>query len=330
MTITINGTTGISGVDGSSATPAMQGADTNTGISYGTDTVTINTGGVARVTTDASGNVGIGTDSPEEKLDIGFSTFNSKILLRRNLVATGFGLGQGELIFGSYTTGTTVGRSSAIRGSSGSAHSATDSSGQLSFYTTPTGSTTLAERARIDSLGNLLVGTTSAAWAGKVSIQSDSNSYFPLALNNTASGSASFVVLDIYRAGTRTGSIQNTNTTTSYVTSSDYRLKHDIQPMTGALDKVAQLNPVTYKWNADDSDGQGFIAHELQAVVPDCVTGEKDAVETVDDFDDEGNKIGTKEVPRYQGVDTSFLVATLVAAIQELKSEFDAYKATHP
>ena len=74
--------------------------------------------------------------------------------------------------------------------------------------------------------------------------------------------------------------------------------------MTGALAKVAQLNPVTYKWKLDGTEAQGFIAHELQAVVPDCVTGEKDAV------DAEGN-------PKYQGIDTSFLVATLTAAIQE-------------
>ena len=74
--------------------------------------------------------------------------------------------------------------------------------------------------------------------------------------------------------------------------------------MQNALDVVAQLNPVTYTWKTDGSDGQGFIAHELQAVVPDCVTGEKDAV------DADGN-------PVYQGIDTSFLVATLTAAIQE-------------
>ena len=81
--------------------------------------------------------------------------------------------------------------------------------------------------------------------------------------------------------------------------------------MTGALAKVAQLKPVNYKWKVDGSDGQGFIAHELQAVVPDCVTGEKDAV-------DENGK------PVHQGIDTSFLVATLTAAIQELKAIVDA------
>ena len=74
--------------------------------------------------------------------------------------------------------------------------------------------------------------------------------------------------------------------------------------MTGALAKVALLKPCTYKWNSDNSDGQGFIAHELAEVFRIAVSGEKDAV------DSEGS-------PDYQGVDTSVLVATLTAAIQE-------------
>ena len=84
--------------------------------------------------------------------------------------------------------------------------------------------------------------------------------------------------------------------------------------MTGALAKVTQLKPVTYKWKSSGEDGQGFIAHELQAIVPDCVTGEKDAV------DADGN-------PKYQGIDVSFLVATLTAAIQELAAKNDALTA---
>jgi hypothetical protein len=107
------------------------------------------------------------------------------------------------------------------------------------------------------------------------------------------------------------GEILTSGSTTSYNTSSDYRLKENVAPMTGALTKVAQLKPVTYTWKADGSDGQGFIAHELQAVVPDCVTGTKDAV------DKDGK-------PQHQGVDTSFLVATLVAAIQELTARLEA------
>jgi hypothetical protein len=106
------------------------------------------------------------------------------------------------------------------------------------------------------------------------------------------------------RSATNVGDISVTTTTTSYNSYSDYRLKDNIESMTGALAKVSALKPVIYKWKADGSDGQGFIAHELQAVIPDAVNGAKDAV-------DEDGK------PIYQGVDTSFLVATLTAAIQE-------------
>jgi hypothetical protein len=114
------------------------------------------------------------------------------------------------------------------------------------------------------------------------------------------------------RNGNSVGGITNTNTNTAFPTSSDYRLKNSITPMTGALAKVALLKPVTYKWNIDGSDGQGFIAHELQGVVDECVIGEKDAVETYTDED------GSESIrPVYQGIDTSFLVATLTAAIQE-------------
>ena len=70
MAIIINGTSGISGVDGSAGTPALQGSDTNTGISFGTDEVNINTGGSTRATVDSSGNVGIGTASPGAALDV--------------------------------------------------------------------------------------------------------------------------------------------------------------------------------------------------------------------------------------------------------------------
>jgi len=108
------------------------------------------------------------------------------------------------------------------------------------------------------------------------------------------------------------GSINTSGSATSYVTSSDYRLKNTIAPMTGALAKVALFKPVTYKWNVDGSDGEGFIAHELAEVCPDAVTGAKDAVKTYTDED--GNE---QTRPVYQGIDTSFLVATLTAAIKE-------------
>jgi hypothetical protein len=164
------------------------------------------------------------------------------------------------------------------------------------------------ERARIDSSGNLLVGTTGLGTIGSSSgfqITSSGAIYSASTGDSVFSRrSANGTVITFRRDTTTVGSIDVTTTATSYVTSSDYRLKNTIAPMTGALAKVALLKPCTYKWNADGSDGQGFIAHELQAIIPDAVIGEKDAV------DADGN-------PQYQGIDTSFLVATLTAAIQE-------------
>lgn len=137
--------------------------------------------------------------------------------------------------------------------------------------------------------------------------------------SNSASGSG---FMDYWYNSTNIGAIsQNGTTGVSFVTTSDYRLKYDVTPMSGALQKVAALKPVTYKWKADGSDGQGFIAHELQEVFPDAVTGEKDAVEGL--VDEEGN---ISYRPKYQGIDTSFLVATLVSAVQELNAELQAVK----
>jgi len=80
MTVTISGTTGIAGVDGSAATPAVQGVDTNTGVFYGTDIVAVSTGGTERMRINASGNVGVGTSSPTQKISIaGGLSFNSAV-----------------------------------------------------------------------------------------------------------------------------------------------------------------------------------------------------------------------------------------------------------
>jgi hypothetical protein len=194
-----------------------------------------------------------------------------------------------------------------------------DSTSKITFYTGASGTT--SERARIDSSGTLFVGKTSTVSdvttagaiifaAGKCVFTTTTNEQpLVLARNNTTG-----VLIEFYYGGSSKGSISTDGTNVAYNTSSDYRLKNTIAPMTGALAKVALLKPCTYKWNVDGSDGEGFIAHELAEVVPQCVSGEKDAV------DDKGN-------PKYQGVDTSFLVATLTAAIQEQQAIIDSLKA---
>jgi hypothetical protein len=152
--------------------------------------------------------------------------------------------------------------------------------------------------------GNLLVGTTnlpSASYGGAAFVIASSGRAV-LRLGTTTTGSIGLA--EFYNPNGAVGEIIVNGTATSYNTSSDYRLKNTITPMTGALAKVALLKPCTYKWNTDGSDGEGFIAHELAEVVPQCVSGEKDAV----------NEDGSIKP---QGIDTSFLVATLTAAIQE-------------
>jgi hypothetical protein len=203
--------------------------------------------------------------------------------------------------------------------------------GDLNIQTTVANSVTFAtnavERARIDSSGNLLVGTTSnsaftsrAYFLGSSTIGGialscpGSGAQYPASFNDSDATSTSQQMVHFTRAGTVVGYITTTNTTTSYSSASDYRLKNTISPMTGALAKVAQLKPVTYKWIADGSDAEGFIAHELAEVCPQAVHGTKDEV------DADGK-------PVYQGIDTSFLVATLTAAIQELNTLITAQAA---
>jgi hypothetical protein len=171
-------------------------------------------------------------------------------------------------------------------------------------------------RGIFDGSGYFLLGLTSQpANLGKIATYATSGTN----VGWSSYGSANGYYAAIFQndSNTTVGNIQVNASTTNFAITSDYRLKENVQPMTGALNTIAQLKPVTYDWIATKEKGQGFIAHELQAIVPDCVTGEKDAV-------DANGRI----LP--QGVDTSFLVATLTAAIQELKAEFDAYKATHP
>jgi hypothetical protein len=255
------------------------------------------------ITANSSGNVGIGTSSPTTRLEVVGS-----ISLLRNTSSTSYTSLRwyndqnsssraleidysGSAYSGALLSGGPTGESAAIT---------TTGAYPLVFGTSNTA------RAMLDSSGNFLVGKTAAdATAagcefGTYGAVLTRNGDALLVNRQGSDGTA----ITIRRSNTTVGTISVTTSATAYNTSSDYRLKENIAPMTGALARVAALKPVTYKWKADGSDGEGFIAHELQAVVPDCVTGAKDAV------DADGN-------PQYQGIDTSFLVATLTAAIQE-------------
>jgi hypothetical protein len=176
------------------------------------------------------------------------------------------------------------------------------------------------ERARFISDGTFIIGKTSTSASSNGSYFTAAGTWsadFTIATTNEAVTFNNLSTVGTAQMDFRTGAIEKgniswNNTNTTYNTTSDYRLKNTITPMTGALAKVATLKPVTYKWNIDGSNGEGFIAHELAEVVPQAVTGEKDEIRTYTDED--GNE---QTRPKYQGIDTSYLVATLTAAIQE-------------
>ena len=310
--------TSITVAAGAVGTPSITTAgDTNTGIFFpAADTIAFSEGGTESMRIDSSGNVLVGiTSNPSGLFKIvAAGTDNNNLIGSYNTASGNAGLRLQANQAGLYLQGSGTVDPLYI--------SNTSSNGYISFRP---GSDT--ERVRLVSNGTLMIGTTSETPA-------DPSTTKGIALNNSSATSSQIyatgsndtcavfnragsdgATVRLRRQGSDVGNISVTGSTTTFNSTSDYRLKENVQPMTDALAKVAQLKPVTYKWKVDGSNGQGFIAHELAEVVPDCVTGKKDAL------DKDGN-------PDYQGIDTSFLVATLTAAIQELKAINDTQAET--
>ena len=196
--------------------------------------------------------------------------------------------------------------------------------GSLTFsYGTDEASFT--ERTRITSGGSVLIADT--ALRDGFTSQSLQVTGFSL-FYQTSGGTAASVfthttsgtqTVCLFRQGTpgiTCGSITvNSATSTSYNTSSDYRLKENIVPLTGAIDRIKQLKPSQFNFIVNPTKTvDGFLAHEAQAVVPECVTGAKDEV------DDNGD-------PVYQGIDQSKLVPLLTAALQEAIGRIETLEA---
>jgi len=151
--------------------------------------------------------------------------------------------------------------------------------------------------------GTLRIATGTASSVGAVSMESYANA------------TTARVHISFSNGNGVVGTISTNASATAYNTSSDYRLKDNVQPITGALARLDELKPIRFEWKSDlGTVLDGFLAHEAQAVVPESVTGEKDEV------DENGN-------PEYQGIDQSKLVPLLVAAVQELSAEVAALKA---
>jgi hypothetical protein len=271
-----------------------------------------------------SGSVGIGTTSPAGPLEVKAAT--------SQIIATST-TGTNPVILKAQNTGGSfqyvIDNSTGVTYGSGTGYSRI-------VYNDSTSAPTLfylnnAERARLTSDGNFYVGQKTTDPIGNringtvigpatvtgsgMQIRADSGG-IKFGINASSGANIGFFT-DTGSAYTAAGSITSNGINTNYGTTSDYRLKENVQPMLSGLAAITALKPVTYDWVLDKSAGEGFIAHDLQTVIPFAVYGDKDAT----------NEDGSIKP---QQVDYSKIVVHLVAAIQELKAEFDAYKLTHP
>jgi hypothetical protein len=171
------------------------------------------------------------------------------------------------------------------------------------------------EKMRVNNWGSLMVNATYEGYGGsgsKLVVRAFGASEWCAVFQNMSSSSNQCIAF--YDAsGAKSGGITWGSASTSFNTSSDYRLKKDIIPFTNGLNIVNQLNPVNYKWKTSNIDDTGFIAHEIQEILPHVVEGIKDAI-----YSD--NTINP------QSVDYGKLTPILVSAIKELNTTVENLK----
>ena len=268
--------------------------DFNTGMfqpSGSADTIAFSTAGSERLRITSAGLVGIGVTNPSYDLQIGtYGTDADSTLALASATD-----GTGTIRFGDGSSGTEANAGRITYNHSSNA---------MIFDTN--GGT---ERLRIDSSGNFLVGTTNTDPTfnrvdGVVISTNDavlcrSGASWDIGRNSTSGTHITFYT-DNGSARVTAGNIASSGSTTSFNTTSDYRLKEDLKDF-NALEIASKIKMYDFKWNLNNTRDYGVIAHELQEVFPQAVVGEKDG-------------------ENMQGVDYSKLVPILLKSIQELEA----------
>jgi len=268
-------------------------------------------GGTDALTIDSSQRVGIGTDSPSALAHLYSDSSGSLTELRiehNNTSEPATAIVRFKRAGADFAY--IGGAAAAISGASSTDLGLTVPSGKNIVFATDN-----TERARIDSSGNLLVGRTNPnlntesgtrlASDGLVFFERGGSGISNVMWINRQSSAGDGNLVSLETGGSQKGSISISGSTTSFNTTSDYRLKENVVSITDGITRIKSLKPSRFNFISNaDRTVDGFVAHEVSDIVPEAVTGEKDAV------DDEGN-------PKYQGIDQSKLVPLLTAALQE-------------
>jgi hypothetical protein len=253
---------------------------------------------------NSSGNLGLGVTPSAGAVWVNFQTQRATL--------TGGANDRSESAYNSYRTS---GQYTYIGSDYASIYQQT--SGQHRWFTAPSGTAgnaiSFTQAMTLDAGGNLLVGTTSIAGAGGLTIQPNTSAGATAMIFNRASSTGTSYPLDFRNGGSTVGYVSYTNLAVVYATMSDYRLKTVLGSVTGSGARIDALEPIEYEWKTDGSRTRGFLAHKFQEVYAGSVTGTKDAV------DKEGK-------PVYQAMQagSSEVIADLVAEIQSLRKRLAA------
>jgi len=276
-----------------------------------------NASNATAITIDSSEKVGIGLTSPQELLH-----------LKDGDIAVGNGTAGNNAVIGRVGFSTDSSNSRFIGMESFRGGDAANA--DLRFHTYG-GDSNKGERMRIDNAGNVSIGGTTATAAFNLVGTGGSNVQIQ---NNIAPGTNTFVSIGFINDNGLIGSIQCGGSSTSYATSSDYRLKENVDYTWDATTRLKQLKPARFNFIADDTNTlvDGFLAHEVSSIVPEAISGAKDAMTAQvlyaeGDVLPEGKSVGDVKQPSVidpQSIDQSKLVPLLIKTIQELEARLTA------